>query len=63
MVKNALFTIFSVSLKMKDWCAIGRKLNRSCLFSEDIFNMGLIIDAYKMDWKVPVVMERLLLRG
>ena len=36
---------------------MGRKLNRSSLFSEGLFNNGLIVDIFKVDGKVAVVIE------
>ena len=47
-----------VILEMKERFEIGRKLNRSSLLSEGFFNSGLIIDDFKVEGKVPVVMER-----
>ena len=47
-------TIFSVSLEMKESFAI----DRSSLLSEGFFNSGLIMDDFKVQGKVPVVMER-----
>ena len=38
--------------------AIGRLLDRSSLLSEGFFNSGLIMDDFKVEGKVPVVMER-----
>ena len=50
--------IFSVSLKMKERVAIGWYLDRSSLLSEVFFNSKLFIDDFKVEGKVPVVMER-----
>ena len=58
MVKKALLTIISVSLEMKERFAIGQLLDRSSLMSESFFNSRLIIDHFKVEGKVPVVMER-----
>ena len=44
---------------MKERFAIGRKLDRSSLLSDGFFNSGLIIDDFKVEGKVPVVMKRL----
>ena len=43
---------------MKERFAIGRYLDRSSLLSEGFFYSGLIIDDFKVEGKVPVVMER-----
>ena len=43
---------------MKERFAIGRSLDKSSLLSESFFNSGLIIDDFKVEGKVPVVMER-----
>ena len=51
-------TIFSVSFEMKERFAKGRLLDRSSLCSEGFFNNGLIMDDFKVEGKVPVVMER-----
>ena len=51
-------TIFSVSLEMKERFAIWRYLDRSSLLSEVFFNSKLFIDDFKVEGKVPVVMER-----
>ena len=48
-------TIFSVSLEMKERFAIG-------LLSEGFFNSELIIDDFKVEVKVPVVMERVTVK-
>ena len=43
---------------MKEWFAIGRLLDRSSLLSEGFVNSGLIMDDFKVEGKVSVVMER-----
>ena len=43
---------------MKERFAIGRYLDRSSVLSEGFFNNGLIIDDFKVEEKVPVVIER-----
>ena len=50
--------IFSVSTEMKKSFAIGRYLDRCSLLSEGVFNSGLIMNDFKVEGKVPVVMER-----
>ena len=50
-------TIFSVSLEMERF-AIGRWLDRSSLLNEGFFNSRLFIDDFKVEGKIPVVMER-----
>ena len=43
---------------MRERFTIGRYLDRSSLLSEGCFNRGLIMDDFKVEGKVPMVMER-----
>ena len=56
--RRRFLTIFSVSLELKERFAIGRYLDSSSFLNEGFFNSGLIMDDFKVEGKVPVVMER-----